>query len=119
MADALLAQVQELFEGQIVSSALTLFLDTGRPFIRAQLMQMPTQDFEGQKQTEQFTTIILSATGVRSLHTTIPLPAFLKICIGSCLHRWVPAAKHMDHSMDRARRHLASFPYGRSTISDV
>lgn len=63
MADQLLQQAQDLFEGQIVSY-LSLFF--GRPLIEG------CQDFEGQKLTELFSTIILVLTGVRLPRSLLP-----------------------------------------------
>ena len=56
MADQLLQQAQDLFEGQIVCSAFPngiVFADQSY------------QDFEGQRLTELLSTVILTVTGVR------------------------------------------------------
>ena len=56
MADQLLQQAQDLFEGQIVRQCLQLHSPVTNEYF---------QDFEGQKLTELFSTIILAVTGVR------------------------------------------------------
>ena len=56
MADALLNQVQDLFEGQIVSTSIA------NPLILS--LTAVGQDFEGQKLVENLTTYMVSASGV-------------------------------------------------------
>ena len=55
MADELLKQAQEAFEGQIVSLQIKVPASTGLK---------SGQDFEGQKKAEKITTIVLALTGV-------------------------------------------------------
>lgn len=57
MADELLQQAQEVLEGQIVGlcPALRFFFET----------DLCVQDFEGQKQTELISTVLLAVSGVR------------------------------------------------------
>ena len=59
MADQLLQQAQDLFEGQIVN-----YIPSSRTMDNSDIS---FQDFEGQKLTELFSTIILAITGVRPL----------------------------------------------------
>lgn len=62
MADQLLSQIQDLFEGQIVNSSPSPRMR----FHTQHLVSNMSQDFKGQKKTELITTIALSISGVRS-----------------------------------------------------
>lgn len=113
MADQLIQQAQDIFEGQIVRTTSSLR--------RVGPNEGTTQDFEGQKLAEKFSNIILTITAVRSSCRSKFDPGYRVADFlsdtWSC--PWLLPTEHLDYPMGRIRWYRSNILCCRTPLANL